>query len=141
RCRSPGEAAGAAGLRCPVPSLRPTRPHTNLLSYPPTCARALCRGALEIWITPWNGRSSSRIRKTALETAKTQSNKEANAIGLGGASRLKLASPLRECGRLTRIAGSVRFTPPDEHSPQRFTALPIVRLLERDWQCHSVCKS
>jgi hypothetical protein len=45
------------------------------------------------------------------------------------------------CGRLTQIPGSGRFAAPDEHSPQRFTDVPTVRLVQGLGQCHSACKS
>ena len=40
---------------------------------------------------PSNGRSNSRIRKTALETANAQTSKVLNTVAFDGAKRLKLA--------------------------------------------------
>ena len=54
-------------------------------------AQAARIGALEIWIIPSNGRSNSRIRKTALETANAHTSKVLNTVALDGAKRLKLA--------------------------------------------------
>ena len=60
-------------------------------AYWPRGGRASRSGALESFISPVNGPSSSYIRKTAAATDRTESRSAAITVGLRGANRPKLA--------------------------------------------------
>ena len=62
--------------------------------------------ALEIWITPSKGRSSSRIRKSALDTDSATINMVAITVLLAGANRPKLRK-ITESQRITATSKGV----------------------------------
>lgn len=93
--------------------------------YLPSFSSAVRIGALEIWIMPENGRSNSKMRKTALETASALIAKVMTTVGLGGAKRLKLAKSRASQATITTKKGSGIELPFCENSVQRSLAVSM----------------
>ena len=85
---------------------------TGCEGYWPRCARAFRIGALEMWITPSNGWSSSRIRKIAPDTDSAANNSEVMAIVLDGANRPQLVKMIAS-HEITTISRGGEIDVPD----------------------------
>ena len=64
------------------------------LRYLPRCAKALCRGALEIWISPSKGRSISKDQEIEPQQLIAQTNRTPTTVVLEGEKRPKLANSI-----------------------------------------------